>query len=251
MHLAGNVGLAVIISLGIAGPVSAQNLSPPASGLLILDLAGTPIDPAYTQYTASFTATSAASTITFVFRHDPGYFAFDDASVVDSTNPSGNLLLNASFETGAPTASGGGAPDWIYFQQAGLADVGLPVLGSESASGSDGLTAHSGSDFWEDGATGGYDGIDQTFATSSGDTYNVRFYLAEINSNGFVPPGNDYQQTCTNGLSGTDCDGVDVLAYAGNGLPPTSDIPEPASLALLGVATGSLSLARHKRAQQG
>ena len=73
-----------------------------------------------------------------------------------------------------------------------------------------GLSAYSGGYFWDDGATGGYDGIDQTFATTPGDTYDVSFYLAEVNSNGFATPGNDYQQTCTNGLSGTDCNGIDV-----------------------------------------
>jgi len=183
MHVAWKAALGVAIALGVAGPAGAQNLTPPASGLLILDLAGTPINTAYTLYFSAFTATTTASTVTFVFRHDPGFFAFDDASVVDATIPGGNLLLNPGFELGAPTVSGAGVPGWTYFEQAGLVDVGLPVLGFEAASGTDDLSAHGGGFFWDDGATGGYDGIDQTFATTVGNTYVVSFYLAEINSN--------------------------------------------------------------------
>jgi hypothetical protein len=201
------VGIFAALPLIIPNRVAAQNLPPPASGLVILDLAGSsiPANNVVTHYSASFVASTNMSTVTFVFRHDPSYFTFDNASVADATTPTTNLLLNGTFLVGAPTVSGGGAPDWTYFVQAGV----TIALGHE-------LNPPPGG--WYDGSVQGYDGIDQTFATTIGDTYNVTFDLSQTGANTSV-----YQQTSTNGQPGTSGNGIDMLVYAGNGVPPTQN----------------------------
>jgi len=226
--------LGAVVAMAIVGSAGAQNLPPPASGLLVLDLAGNPYDTTYKQYTASFVATTTASTVTFTFRHDPGFFAFDDASVVDTTHASANLLVNGNFETGGTTTAGGGSPGWTYFQQAGVTFLGFQTMATN------GLSPHGGSYFWYDGATQGYDGIDQTFATTVGDTYQISFWLDQVNVNNFTNATNTYQQLSTNGNPGTDGNGIDVVVYAGNGLPPTG-VPEPATMLLLGVGLVGLA----------
>jgi hypothetical protein len=241
-----NIALGVAIGLGIAAQASAQNLAPSGSGLLVLDLAGTPMISSYTQYNASFVATNSLSTVTFEFRNDPGFFGFDAASVVDATTAGGNLLLNPGFENGAPTVSGGTVPNWTAFEQAGLISLGFPALGIEAASGTDGLSAFSGGFYWNDGATGGYDGISQTITTTVGDTYDISFELSEVNSNGVPTPGDAYEQTCTNGdPAGTDCNGIDMVVYA-SGAQPTP-APEPASIVVLLSGLFGIRLIRQRK----
>jgi hypothetical protein len=204
-----------------ASHASTQNYGPPASGLQIFDLAGTtlPTDGVVTNESASFQATSNDSTVTFVFRDDPGYFTFDNAVVADSSAPSVNLLTNGTFSTGL-TSQGGGATGWTYFQQ-----TGVTYLGQQLADPPGG---------WYDGSTGGYDGIYQTFATVSGDSYDVSFTLV-TNLSG---TNTTFQQTSTNGQTGIEGNGIDMLVYAGNGIPPTN-VPEPTTGALM---LGSLAL---------
>jgi hypothetical protein len=225
-------GLFAALSLIVANQALAQNLPPPVSGLQILNLAGTPIGPdsyaAFTTYTADFVASTTASTITFVFRHDPGFFEMTDVSV--STGGGPNLIVNGDFSVGAPTTAGAGVPDWTYFIQAG--NLFPQYLGYENGSG------------LFDGSTQAYDGVDQTFATVPGDLYNVSFELSQEGNNVA-----DYQPISDNGNTvNTGGNGIDVVVYAGNGLPPTTTPDAASTMGLLGAAVAGLAGLRRKLA---
>jgi hypothetical protein len=210
------VGLFTALTLIAANHAVAQNLAPPASGLEILDLAGTPIpaNNVVESYSANFVASSADSTITMLFRHDPGYFTLNNVVVQDVTTPGPDLIVNGDFLTGAPTLPGAGVPDWTYFVQVG--NLLLQYLGYENGSG------------FFDGSTQAYDGIDQAFATIIGDTYAVTFDLSQEGANTTT-----YQPISSNGdTTDTGGNGIDMLVYAGNGLPPAS-VPEASSTVVL------------------
>ena len=82
----GCAGLLTALTLAAVNQAGAQNFGPPASGLEIQNLNGSPILGGTQVYTSAFVATSPVSTVTFAFRHDPGFFTFDDASVMDVTH---------------------------------------------------------------------------------------------------------------------------------------------------------------------
>ena len=232
----------------IAMPAHAQTNNSPPTGPLILDLAGQPVPSAYTYYVASFTALQATTFLTFAFRDDPGHFELDDTFLADSNASNTNLLANPGFEA---RAAGSAPSPWVYFDQSNITYNGYTNTGGAK------FSPRTGSNYWDDGATGGYDGIYQSVATTVGDTYTIGFYLNEIGTNGTQAnpkpnePANS-QQTCTNGNSalgnGTRCNGVDLLVFAGDSIPATAtSIPEPASVTLFGLALTSLALVRRRR----
>jgi hypothetical protein len=234
----------VIVLCGVVSPGFADiktspdsidpNNVPPPSGA-ILDLAGTPVlTGVWTQYSVNFVATVSMTDITFLFRNDPGYTGFDNASVaLKSGGP--NLFANSGFELGTV----GGAPvDWNFENIYGAGFAG-EVTSSTSPGGCGGMAPSypfSGNNGWCDGATQAYDAIDQVVPTTIGQTYTISFWQDNIDTNGVAYAGGDYSQISTNGHnSGSDTlgNGIDTLVYVGASIPPPVGVPEPASVVLL------------------
>ena len=199
--------LLIALALIVATPARAVNLAPPTPGTEILDLAGTPIRRfVITDYSTSFVATSDVSTVTFEFRDDRGYFSFNVASVADTLAPGVNLLTNGTFLSGGPLPYGGGSPGWNYSIQPGVTYPGRQPGNSGG---------------WYDGATGGYDAIDQSLSTVIGDTYVVSFILSQVDYNDVSVT--DYQQVNTDCNTGVNGNGIDMLVFvSGADTPPTA-----------------------------
>ena len=216
----------------MAGAAHAQNNEPPPLGA-ILDLNGQPVPHSAPQlYTVDFVAAVANTAITFAFREDPDFISFSDASVINLTTSSGNLLTNGDFSAGTYTDNGNTATPvgWTYANIYGASYGGVVSSGCGAGGGN----------CWYDGAVQAYDAISQTIATPIGDTYQISFDVQDGSSLA------DFSRLSTNGGSGTNGNGIDVLAYAQQGLPP-ADVPEPASLSLLAAGATGAYFARRRR----
>ncbi len=227
---------AAAASLCTAAPAFALDLAPPPGYILDVGAITPTTTTAYTFYSTTFVANQTTTYVSFLFRRDPSYFGFDDASVGLAGGP--NLLVDPGFELG-PVGSQNPV-GWGNFQQTG----GIVAQGEvETGVGRGSQTARTGLNFWDDGAVGAYDGIYQQINTILGQTYTLSFWLSNPDS------GTPYSQTGS---------GIYVLAYAGaalpggtivtNPAPPVSTgVPEPGSLTLLGL--GALALVAGRRAK--
>jgi hypothetical protein len=225
--------------LAVAGAAlaSPDNLPPPSGA--ILDLDGQAVSPTAQTYSVQFTAGVADTAITFAFRQDPGFETFTNASVIDLTNPNGNLLVDGDFSQG--TEGSNMPPGWTVTNMYGASFSGVVGGANPGDQCSDGFTS-----CWFDGSVQAYDAISQSIATTIGDTYEISFDL----NGGYVGA---YSRLSTNGMGGTGGNGVDVLAYAQAGLPPAGTVggvPEPASWALMigGLGVAGVALRRRRNA---
>jgi hypothetical protein len=216
--------LALTLAAGHA-MASPSNVGPP-SGNVILDLDGQAIPSGYQNYTATFTASSTSTNLSFALREDPAFLFLDDVSLIDTTAASGNLLTNGDFEAGPVGAS---APSgWTYLNSFGAAFGGVVENNAFLASPG----AHGGNNYYYDGAVQAYDGITQNVATVIGHNYSVNFWLAD--NSGL----SNFSRLSTNGdVTDTGGNGIDLVVYAG-AVPVGT--PEPTTWALMILGFGGI-----------
>ena len=141
--------------LAIVGLILLGALPAPAQTVALLDLQGLSegSDYSWHVYTYTVTAVGNASAISFFFRNDPWYSGLDSVQVT-AVGGGPNLVTNGGFEAGT-----GNAPGWTRLGQVDVSSGGTATGGNLVG------PVLEGNLLWQDGATGGEDGIGQLIST--------------------------------------------------------------------------------------
>jgi len=171
----GTVASALLFAALAVAPARAQN--PPPGWIFQLAGPGQGVLSNYQEYTATFTADSNLTYVSFAFREQPAFFAFDDASVVDLTHPTAICSTTRAL----PTPRWADCPDRLgrWIQPIDTSFIGLVSNGPGSSCAPNQGGPLSGGNFWCDGSVQGYDALWQALNTHPGDSYQVSFYLGD------------------------------------------------------------------------
>jgi PEP-CTERM motif len=221
---------ALLLVLGSGKIVfAAGNNDPPPAGPVILDLDGQPVPHSYTAYSTSFVATSTTSDISFAFREDPSFLELSNVAVTTGGSLT-NLIQNGDFSAGPVGANQ--PTNWTY----------LNVYNSQAAGTVESGCGVGGGNCYYDGSVQAYDAITQTISTTVGNTYTINFELNDIG-----------QLTTFSGLStngdttDTGGNGIDLLVYAGNGVPVAAAAPEPSTWAMMLLGFAGVGFTAYRR----
>jgi hypothetical protein len=256
----GILSLAAVLALGmLLTPVASAQCSMPYAGGIrpsgcpptgfIYDYAAVTsvaVSPTLIQLTTTFVADNATEDVSFAFREAPNYFAFDNASVVDTTaGSSTNLLADPGFESasfgqncndqgqnslGCPNGWG----TWITPEDTSA--IGQVATITQAYGCPSDVASVFGTNFWCDGSVQGYDGIyQQLTGLNVGHTYTISWWLGHDDGGA---------------LDGTPGYTIDMLVYAGDSLPIGTvplNTPEPATFALIGAGLAGLAFVNRRR----
>jgi hypothetical protein len=230
LGLLGSVAFGLISTVALGAPLNA----PAPTGPVVLDLAGQTIPTSYTTYTVNFTATSSITDLSFAFRDDPGYLFLDNV-VLTSVGGGTNLVTNGDFEQGPVGTDAHGPVGWHY----------VNVYQSSFAGYTEAGVGHPGNAY-NDGSVQSYDAITQSIATIANQSYTLSFDLSG-NQNG---ANSIFRSVSDNGGDGTNGNGIDLIVYAGNGVPAPGVIPLPGSAPMFGGGLLVLGLAGYRASRR-